>query len=274
MRKKIKNVLIGISVGILMCSGLASCSSDDSSSGDGEKVIIGLDVEYPPIGYENEDGTITGFDVELAKLALEGAGFEIEFQPINWDSKEEEINTGKIDLIWNGMNYTAERGEAFETSEIYFQNDIILIVKGDSNITSFADLAGLNVASQKGSGGTDALNAAIAAGTFPEVNLVEVDSMVKGLEEVEQGLSVAFVADGVQLFDIKESGKDLKALDESLTPGGFIVAAKKGNTELIAKVNEALQRVYDDGSSIALSNTWFGEDLMAPIPNDLKAEIS
>jgi polar amino acid transport system substrate-binding protein len=71
-------------------------------------LVVGIDDQFPPMGFRDEKGDLTGFDVELAKMVAEKLGLKAEIQPINWDAKEMELNSGNIDVIWNGYTITAD----------------------------------------------------------------------------------------------------------------------------------------------------------------------
>ena len=115
------------------------------------KYIDGLDDSYPPMGYRDEKNEIVGFDIDLAREVASRLGVEVEFQPIDWDSKELELNSGKIDCIWNGMTITDERMENMFFAKPYIANQQIIIVPAASGITSVAQLEGKVIGLQKGS---------------------------------------------------------------------------------------------------------------------------
>lgn len=122
------------------------------------KIIVGLDVGFKPMGYYDDAGEIIGFDIDLAKEVGKRMGVEIELQPIEWGAKEMELNSGKIDLIWNGMSVTPQRVEEMNISKPYLANRMIIIVAKDSGITTKADLADKIIAVQAGSSALDAIN--------------------------------------------------------------------------------------------------------------------
>ena len=111
------------------------------------------------MGFRDDKNELVGFDIDLAKAAAEKMGCKIEFQPIDWDSKEMELNTGKISLIWNGFTITDDRLASMEFTKPYLNNRQIIVVKDGSDIKSKADLVGKNVGVQKGSSAVDAINA-------------------------------------------------------------------------------------------------------------------
>ena len=102
------------------------------------------------MGFLDSNGEIIGLDVDLAKATFKSIGTEVIFQPIDWDSKELELNTNKIDIIWNGMSYTPERAENMLVTKAYMQNNQVFIVKSDSNIFNLNDLNNKIICVQKG----------------------------------------------------------------------------------------------------------------------------
>lgn len=121
------------------------------------KLTLGFDAEYPPYGYMDEaTGQYVGYDLDLAAEVCRRLGWELVPQPIDWDSKDMELNAGNIDLIWNGMTMTGRENE-YTWVGPYVDNSIVFVVTGDSGITSKADLAGRNVITQSGSSALTAL---------------------------------------------------------------------------------------------------------------------
>ena len=126
---------------------------------DKGELILGLYETFPPMGYRDANGDIIGFDIDLATEVCSRLGVKLKLQPINWDSKEMELNGKTIDCIWNGMSITDERISGMDLSTPYIANKQIIIVKSDSGISTKADLAGKTVGAQQGSSAVDAISA-------------------------------------------------------------------------------------------------------------------
>ena len=103
--------------------------TDTSASTD--KIIVGLDDQFPPMGFRDDKNELVGFDIDLAKAAAEKMGCKIEFQPIDWNSKEMELNTGKISLIWNGFTITDDRLASMEFTKNLTLTTVRFIVVKD-----------------------------------------------------------------------------------------------------------------------------------------------
>lgn len=119
-------------------------------------LTLGFDAEYPPYGYKDDSGAYVGYDIDLAKEVCSRLGWTLNLQPIDWDSKDMELNSGNIDVIWNGMTMTGREND-YTWIGPYVDNSIVFVVMSDSGITSKADLAGKNVITQAGSSALTAL---------------------------------------------------------------------------------------------------------------------
>ncbi len=127
----------------------------DTQATDGT-FIVGFDQDFPPMGFVGDDGEYTGFDLELAKEVAGRLGLEFVAQPIAWDAKDMELNSGTIDCIWNGFTMNG-REDDYTWSEPYMDNSQVFVVAADSGISSFADLAGKIVEVQADSSAEAAL---------------------------------------------------------------------------------------------------------------------
>ena len=120
--------------------------------------VLGLDDSFPPMGFRDDNNEIVGYDIDLAKEVSSRLGLKFRAQPISWSAKEQELNTGKIDCIWNGLTITPERLEALAFTKPYLNNAQVVIVRGDSGINSLADLKGKILGVQAGSSAADAID--------------------------------------------------------------------------------------------------------------------
>mgnify|MGYP004456807987 FL=1 len=271
--KKFLSVLLAMSLGFAVV-GCGTASSNDNSSSEatseasadstttGDKIIVGLDDQFPPMGFRDENNEIVGFDIDLAKAAGEKMGVDVEFQPIDWDSKELELNSGKIDLIWNGFSITDERKETMEFTQPYLDNKMIIIVNEGSDIKTKADLAGKNVGIQAGSSAVDAVEKDDIHNEF--ASMPTYDTNVLALSDLEVGRVDAVVADQVvaRYYLAQNQDKKFVILDDDFGSEVYGIAAKKGNTELVDKLQTALDELSEDGTSAEISKKWFGEDIV------------
>ena len=254
--KKIMLLMI-FALSVLMCS-VQKDEKEEKANADGipKKIVIGLDDSFVPMGFKNEKGEIVGFDIDLARAVAQKLGAEVEFKPINWDSKILDLNGGNIDLIWNGLTITEERKKETEMSKPYFTSHQLIVVKKDSSINAKADLTGKNVGSQTESSGEEAVKKSGEDKTFKEFKTyAQYD---QAFMDLDAGRVDAIVADEVLAKYTKktketQAKKDLyKILSENYGEEEYGIAAKKGNTKLIDAINKAIEELkkVKDGDDI------------------------
>jgi polar amino acid transport system substrate-binding protein len=223
--------------------------------------IVGLDDSFPPMGFRDEDGSLTGFDVELAQEAAEHIGITATLQAIDWKAKELELDGGNIDMIWNGYTITPERQQAVLMSAPYMENKQVVVVPADSDIQTLADLAGKKVAVQDGSSaqGAIAANAELAASIGEQVDFKD---NVTALMDVFSGQTDALAVDLVvaNYYLAKDPGKFI-ILEETLAPEQYGIGFRKGDQALHDAVMQALSAMRDEGIAAEISTRWFGEDV-------------
>ena len=236
----------------------ASAETTDESSRT--TFTVGFDAEYPPYGYMDDDGEYTGFDLELAQAVCDKEGWELVKKPINWDSKDMELNSGSIDCIWNGFTMTG-REDDYTWTEPYMANQQVFVVANDSDINSQADLAGKIVEVQADSSAEAALKEAPELiATFKE--LLTTADYNTAFMDLEQGAVDAIAMDVIVAgYQIQQRNADFKILDDSLSEEEYGVGFKKGNTELRDKVQSTLEEMAEDGTLQEVSEKWFSKDV-------------
>lgn len=175
-------------------------SDDDSLDKIKEKgeFILGLDSKFPPMGYEDDDGEIIGYDIDLAKEVCKRMGVELKLQPIIWAQNVNELNAGNIDCIWNGMTINQDRAEKMCLSEPYMNNRQVVITLKDSGITKLSDLEGKTVVLQNGSTASEALDSrADIKSKIKGGKPIEVDNNVLAMYELRNRTSDAVVMDEI-----------------------------------------------------------------------------
>ena len=164
---------------------------------DKGELVLGLDDSFPPMGYRDEDQNIVGFDVDVATKVCEKLGVELKLQPISWNSKEMELDTGNVDCLWNGFTYSESRAKEMALSVPYMTNRQVVVTLDTKGINNLSDLAGKELVVQGGSTAVDALD------KHPEVK----DTLLNG-----RGTEVA---DNVTaLLDLKASDAAAVLMDE------------------------------------------------------------
>lgn len=236
---------------------------EGEASLDMEKVVVGMDDTFAPMGFKDEKGELTGFDVELAKAVSEQLGIPFELQAIDWSMKETELMNGDIDLIWNGYTITEARKEKVLFSNPYLKNKQIVVTMADSDINTLKDLAGKTVAAQSESSAIDAMDAkAEIKDSFGD--LVTFETNDQCLMDLEAGRSDAVVADEVLLrYYISQKGEEkYKVLDEDFGDEEYGIGGRKEDTALIKGVNDAILALKENGKAAEISTKWFGSDIV------------
>ena len=261
---KIKRYTMFLILLVLITNLLVGCG-DKSANADiqAKKIIMGLDDTFAPMGFRDESGELVGFDIELAKEVAKKLDVEIEFQPIDWSMKETELNTGNIDLIWNGYSITEERKEKVAFSTPYLANSQIVVTLADSPIVKLADLEGLAVAVQAES---SAVDAAYSKEGFVESlkdgKMIEFSTNNEAFNDLEAGRSDAIVVDEVLArYYMKQNGEEkYKVLEENLGDEEFGVGLRKEDTQLLEDINKALDELMKDGTYDEIYNKWFSDN--------------
>ena len=235
-------------------------TAEEAKTTDGGTLIVGFDQDFPPMGFVGDDGEYTGFDLELAQDVAKRLGLEYKAQPIAWDSKDMELESGNIDCIWNGFTMTG-REDDYTWTEPYMANQQVFVVANDSDINSQADLAGKIVEVQADSSAEAALKEAPElTATFKE--LLTTADYNTAFMDLEQGAVDAIAMDVIVAgYQIQQRNADFKILDDSLSEEEYGVGFKKGNTELRDKVQSTLEEMAEDGTLQEVSEKWFSKDV-------------
>ncbi|MGP7817421.1 amino acid ABC transporter substrate-binding protein [Niallia sp. 01092] len=237
---------------------LTGCSKSTSDKKD-NTLVIGIDDKFAPMGFRDENNKIVGFDIDYAKAAAEKMGVKVKFQPIDWKTKESELSSGRIDLIWNGYTITDDRKKKVLFTKPYLKNAQVVVTLADSKLAKLDDLKGKVVGLQSLSSAADALDANPIKSKIKEVT--EFSDNVMALNDLKSGRLDAVVIDEVVInyYMTKEKGS-FKVLNESLAPEEYGVGVKKGNEELLEKLQKALDEMNTDGSAAKISEKWFGQE--------------
>ena len=238
----------------------AGTTAAETAEAAGGTLIVGFDQDFPPMGFVGDNGEYTGFDLDLAKEVASRLGLEYKAQPIAWDSKDMELESGNIDCIWNGFTITG-REDDYTWTTPYMANKQVFVVANDSDIKSQADLAGKVVEVQADSSAEAALKEnQDLANTFGQ--LLTTPDYNTAFMDLEQGAVDAVAMDVIVAgYQIKQRNADFNLPDDSLPEEEYGIGFKKGNTELRDKVQGALEEMAADGTLAKISDEWFGEDV-------------
>lgn len=272
MKKKMLTVLLAAA----MTVSLAGCGSKDADKKDNASVqntenaksdngsdrtqfVVGFDAEFPPYGYMDEDGDYIGFDLELAQEVCDRNGWELVKKPINWDSKDMELESGSIDCIWNGFTMNGREDE-YTWSEPYLDNQQVFVVRADSGINSEKDLAGKTVDVQTDSSAEAALkdNTELSSTFSTEI----IPDYNTGFMNLESGAVDAVAMDiVVAKYQIESRSAEFKILDYEIASEQYGVGFAKGNDAVKDQVQKTLEEMAADGTLAKISTKWFGEDI-------------
>lgn len=242
---------------VMLLTLFTGCGKQPAEDNNTDKTTftVGFDAEFPPYGYQDETGEYVGFDLDLAAEVCARNGWELVKKPINWDSKDMELETGVISCIWNGFTMQG-REDKYTWSKPYVDNIQVIVVKKDSGITDYAGLAGKNVAVQADSSalaaltqnedGSNADNIALAE-SFR--SLTEVPDYNTAFLNLEAGAVDAIAMDiGVAQYQIAQRGDGFVILDGTIAGETYGIGFKLGNTELRDAVQKTLDEMAADGT--------------------------
>ncbi|MCD8155794.1 MAG: transporter substrate-binding domain-containing protein [Clostridiales bacterium] len=233
----------------VLAVGMVSAVSVQAGVED-ETLVVGFDAEYPPFGYMNDDGEYVGFDLDLAQMVCDNLGWELVKTPINWDSKDTELNSGNIDCIWNGFTING-REDDYTWSEPYLNNEQVIVVAADSGIESLEDLAGKNVVVQAASAALDALNNEDNADlTASFASLTEIADYNTAFMNIDSGAADAVAVDvGVAKYQLSQREEGAYViLDETIQSEQYGIGFALGNEELCDIVWTEVVKLYESGA--------------------------
>ena len=266
MNKKIGFILALVLVAFLVM-GTASAglfdflganNGSNTAGNDEDTFIVGFDAEFPPYGYKDDSGNYVGFDLDLAKEVCERNNWTFKAQPIDWDAKDAELDSGSIDCIWNGFTINGREND-YSWSEPYIDNKQVIVVKSDSGIKSLDDLAGKTVETQKDSSALAALQGdnKTLADTF--ATLTEVADYNTAFMDLESGACDAVAIDiGVAQYQVssKDNPDAYTILDDSISSEQYGIGFKKGNDALKDQVQKTLDEMFEDGTVAKIAENY------------------
>jgi polar amino acid transport system substrate-binding protein len=225
------------------------------------KIVVGLDDNFPPMGFRDEKNALVGFDIDLAREAAKRLGAEVEFKPIDWNAKEAELGGKRVDVLWNGLTITDKRKEQIAFTAPYLENRQIIVVVANSPIKTKADLAGKIVGVQEGSSAVEAIEKDAAGKTVKE--LKKFGDNVTALMDLTAGRLEALVVDEVvgRYYPAKKPG-DYLVLDDHFGTEEYGVGVRKDDADLLAKLQKAMSEMKQDGSAARISTQWFGKNIV------------
>lgn len=256
--------LIALCVLVIMAAAfMAGCGGDTAKQDMAKKkIVVGFDDNFPPMGFKDEKNNIVGFDIDMAKEAAKRLGREVEFKAIDWSSKEAELKSGRIDVLWNGLNITEKRKENMLFSAPYMEAKQLIFVPVGSAIQGEEDLAGKVIGMQSASTADENLEAdAKMKAAIKEVK--KYPDCISAMMDLENGRVDAIITDEIVGRYYMGKNKDkFIALEKAVGPvGDFGIGYRKDDTALQGEIQKVLDEMKKDGTTAKISTTWFGKDI-------------
>ena len=226
--------------------------------------VVGTDAAYAPFESQNEKGEIVGFDIDIVSAIAQKAGIEVKFVNTPCEGIFNALAQGDRDLLVSSITITDERKQTMDFSDPYFDANQLIAVKADSKVTRFDDLKALKVGVQTGTTGDEAVAKLQGKNS---ANIKRFESTPLALKELEAGGVDAVVADnGVVInYVTNNSGARFKTVnDAAFVPEHYGIPVKKGNAELLAKLNKGLAEIRADGTYDRIYATYLGAPTAAP----------
>ncbi|MEG0920039.1 MAG: amino acid ABC transporter substrate-binding protein [Comamonas sp.] len=226
------------------------------------KLVVGLDDNFPPMGFRDEKNEIVGFDIDMAREVAKRANIEVEFKPIDWNAKEAELLGKRVDALWNGLTILETRKEKILFTDPYMVNKQIIITKSGSDIKTKADMAGKVVGAQEGSSAVTAMEKeAELHAKFKETKLF--GDNITALMDLETGrLDVVVVDEVVGRYLVNKKPDNYTVLAEDFGTEDYGVGFRKDDEATRNKVNDALNEMKKDGKAAEIAQKWFGADVI------------
>ena len=261
MKRMIAVVLAVFMLASVLTMAVSAKGSDDLLKTIQERgtMIVGLEGDWAPWSYVDENDELTGYDVEVAKAIANKLGVEIQIVPGEWDGLFAGMDAGRYDMVVNGVEVTEERADKYDFSTPYAYIRTALIVKGDNDsIKTFEDLKGKKTANSIAS---TYMNLAESYGA----TCYGVSTLDETLTMVLQGRVDATLNAIVSFTDYMAQHPDsnLKVVATTEDASNVAIPMRKGDetASLREAVNKAIDELREDGTLGELSTRFFGEDI-------------
>ena len=252
--------LIAALLALLMVLGAAAAMAETGLEAIQNKGTLTIATEgcWSPWTYHDDNGVLTGFDIEIGALLAEGLGVKADFREVPWESILAGVKSGTFDIACNGVGYTEERAQSYLFSDPYIYTEAVLVVgKNNTDIASLDDLKGRTTSNSPNS--TYAMKAEEMG-----ASVVYVDTLGETMMMVEDGRVEATINAKGSVDDYLSEHPNAKIKVVQAFAGEpicFPIRKADENADLLAKINEILESLRADGTLAKLSVKYFGEDL-------------
>lgn len=253
---------------IVALLGLSGCARQAAANSwprieQSEKVVIGLDDTFVPMGFREKNGQIEGYDIDLARAVFKRYGVHVDFQTIDWSMKETELKNQTIDLIWNGYTKTPERAKKVGFSAPYLVNHQVLVTKANQNITSAAKMRGKTLGVQTGSSGASDLDGSpqLLKRYIKNQSPVLYDTFNNGLIDLNAGRIQGLLMDEIYAryyIAHEPNPESYRVVSVNFPSEHFAVGMRKSDKVLKSKIDAAFEALEKDGTMAKLQKKWFG----------------
>ena len=227
-----------------------------------DKLVIGLDDTFAPMGFRDENNNLIGLDIDLANAVCKELGIKAEFQPINWDAKEMELESGNIDCIWNGMSMTPDRKENMSLSNPYLNNKIIIMTNTEIEISTKEDLIGKEIGIQAGSAALESVKNDELYENIQD-KLIEYPTYDEVILDMKSGRLDCMIIDEVYgSYKNSKLGNIYGVSEVNFGDDLYVIGFRKSDVELTNKVNEAIKSLIESGEALKISEKWFGRNII------------
>ena len=262
--------ILAILLALALIFALAACGGGDEPAdtagdgGDGGELptyIVATEPTFPPFETTTEDGEIIGFDMDLISAIGEDQGFQVEFKSFEFDALMLATNNGDADIIAAAFNAMDPARQAqVDFSNTYYDSGLVVLVKeNNETINSIDDLtADMKVASQIATTGGDKADELAEAGQIKEA-VILISFSTAGLQLINGDVDAVIIDQPVAKDYLKKQPDKVKIVGDVLNAESYGFAVKKGNTELLDKINAGLQNMIDNGTYDDLYDKWMNE---------------
>lgn len=222
---------------------------------------IGMDDTFPPMEFNDDNGNIVGFDVDMAKEIAKRLGAEAKFISIDWNGIQSGLKSKKYDAIISCFSITPERKQSFNLSDPYlYIKQVVAVRAGDKSINKAEDLKGIPIGVQANTTG----DAAVKELSFInyEKDVTQYDRIIDAFNDLGTGRKKAVVIDSVVAYYYKKTSPekfDVAPVELQKEPVG--IAIRKEDKDLYEEIQKILKEIKEDGTLSQISIKWFGEDI-------------
>lgn len=258
---KLKNLLLAPAVVALFVAAHTQGMAQTAGAKATETIVVGLDDNFPPMGFRDEKNQIVGFDIDMAREVAKRLNIDAQFRPIDWSAKEAELNSKRVDVLWNGLTITDERKKHIGFTAPYMENHQIIVVSAKSDIANKAGLAGKVVGAQEGSSAVDAIGKDESAKTFKQ--LKTFGDNITAMMDLGTGRLDAVVLDEVVgRYYVAKRANEFKVLEDHFGTEEYGVGTRKDDAALLKRVDDTLAEMKKDGTAQKISEQWFGANVI------------